>query len=105
MLAPLAPYLPAEITIHGSDHDLGSWLLGHDQLLALETAIKEGRYMSEEELKPYQVRQKRVAVDGLVSCCPEGSLAWNQSLAIKQGETIPEVPIGQSCLVLTGVRM
>ena len=69
-----------------SDHDLGSWLLADDQRIAIKTAIKEGRYMTEDELRPYEQRLGRVQVKGLASACPEDSPAWQRSLALQDGE-------------------
>lgn len=70
-----------------SDHDLGSWILAEDQRAAIRQALKEGRYLSEEELKPFEQRVGRVEVKGQSSACREDSPAWKRSLARQNGET------------------
>ncbi|WVR06184.1 hypothetical protein IAU60_003214 [Kwoniella sp. DSM 27419] len=90
LMQPLAQYLPSEVTFSLSDHDLGSWLLGDDQKQAALTAISEGRYLSEEDLKPLEKKEGRRPVKGLVSACPEGSPGWNRGVAIREGTPIDE---------------
>ncbi|WVQ80599.1 hypothetical protein IAT38_002704 [Cryptococcus sp. DSM 104549] len=91
LLEPIAQFLPAELTLSLSDHDLGSWLLGDDQKQAALTAIKEGRYLSEEDLKPYEKREGRMPVKGLVSACPVGSRGWNRGVAKRDGTEVEVV--------------
>ena len=78
--------MPAVVTIYGSDHDMGSSLLGEDQRQAALQAIKAGRYLTEEELVLLERRNGRGAVGDLVSACPEDSPAWKMRLAEKDGE-------------------
>lgn len=93
LLSPLASSFPplqdgSPITLHVSDHDLGSWIVGHDQILATQEAVRDGRYMSEEELKPFEKKEGRGPVKGLLSACPEDSRGWQVGLARKEGEEI-----------------
>ncbi|WWD18275.1 hypothetical protein CI109_102725 [Kwoniella shandongensis] len=78
LLEPIAQHLPADVTFTMSDHDLGSWILGDDQKQAALAAVREGRYLSEADLKPFEKREGRQPVKGLVSACPEGSPGWNR---------------------------
>lgn len=96
LLEPIAQHLPRAITIYGSDHDLGGALLGDDQRQAAYSAIKDGRHLTEEELKKYEQRIGRVKVKGTASACPEGSLAWNLTLAAQAGVPAPPVDEGES---------
>lgn len=80
LLEPIAQYLPVEISIHVSDHDAGTWILGEDQRLATQDAIRDNRFLSEEELLPLEKRDGRVGVKGLVSACPEESPAWQRAV-------------------------
>jgi hypothetical protein len=86
LLEPIAQFLPADVVIYGSDHDMGSWLLGDDQRQAAKQAISAGRYLTEDELVLLERRNGRGAVGGLVSACPEDSPAWQMRLAEKDGE-------------------
>ncbi len=83
LLEPIAQHLPADIELHGSDHDMGSWLLGDDQEQAALQAIKEGRYLTAEELKEFEKRIGRREVERLRSACPEDSRAWKEAMAEK----------------------
>jgi len=86
LLNPISPLLPTNITIHVSDHDLGSWLLADDQRKVIDSALSRNRYLSEEDLKPFEKRVGRgLEVGGLVSACPEWSQAWIASLKLKEG--------------------
>ena len=58
---------------------MGSWLLGEDQRLAALEAIEEGRYLTDDQLESYEKKVGRVDVAGLVSTCPEDSLAWKMA--------------------------
>lgn len=71
-----------------SDHDLGSWILAEDQRAIINQAITDGRYLTEEELKPYEQRVGRAGVEvkGQSSACKEDSLAWKMSLARQNKE-------------------
>jgi hypothetical protein len=96
LINPLASLLPAPVTIHVSDHDLGSWILADDQRNLISTAFLEGRYLSEEELKPYEKRFDRgLQVEGLVSACPQGSAAWFAALRAKEGMSIDLASSGE----------
>lgn len=88
LLGPIAQYLPHSITIHGSDHDLGSALLADDQREAANAAIQGGRYLTQEELRRLEKRIGRVKVKGTASACPVGSLGWNYSLATQEGRHV-----------------
>ena len=66
---------------------MGSWLLGEDQRLAAMEAIRQGRYLTNAELKAYEKKVGRVEVAGLVSTCPEDSLAWTMAKSEKDGLT------------------
>ena len=103
-LEPIAQYLPTAIEIHGSDHDMGSWLLGNDQRLAALNAIREGRFLTEEELKPLEKRLQRVEIEGLRSACPEDSPAWKAAIAEKNGSSIPGDTLGPTHFVAPLVR-
>ncbi|WVN88726.1 uncharacterized protein L203_103939 [Cryptococcus depauperatus CBS 7841] len=91
LLEPIAQLLPAEISFSLSDHDLGSWLLGDDQKQAALIAIKEGRFLTEEELKGYEKREGRMPVKGLVSVCPPGSPGWQHGVAIRDGVQVEQL--------------
>lgn len=61
LISSLGPLLPCDLTIHISDHDLGSWLLGDDQRELLLDAARNGRYVDPEtELKPLENKQRDV---------------------------------------------
>jgi hypothetical protein len=74
-------------------------LLGDDQRQAALEAIKDGKYLTDEELKGYE-KKNRGAVKGIASACPVGSLTWNQSLAIQEGRSIEPPSKGKSVLKL-----
>ncbi|ODN95887.1 hypothetical protein L198_04506 [Cryptococcus wingfieldii CBS 7118] len=88
LLEPIAQYLPGEVTLSLSDHDLGSWLLGDDQKQAALEAIEEGRYLTEEEIKGFEKKDGRVSVKGTVSACPPGSPGWQRGVAKREGREI-----------------
>jgi len=96
LLEPIAQFLPADVIIYGSDHDMGSWLLGDDQRQAAMQAIRAGRYLTEEELVVLERRNGRGAVGGLVSACPEDSPAWQMRLAEKSGEQVEIESTGET---------
>ncbi|KAK4687168.1 hypothetical protein P7C73_g2946, partial [Tremellales sp. Uapishka_1] len=88
LLEPIAQYLPSDMTMHISDHDLGSWLLGDDQHEALLSAVREKRFMTEDDLKPYEKKEGRSDVKGTVSACPKDSPAWQMALDKQAGVPI-----------------
>ncbi|AAW43180.1 hypothetical protein CNBD0460 [Cryptococcus deneoformans B-3501A] len=92
LIEPIAQFLPGDITFSLSDHDLGSWLLGDDQKQAALDAIRNGRYLTEEELEVYEKREGRQAVKGLASACPPGSPGWQHGVARRDGLEIKELP-------------
>jgi hypothetical protein len=96
LLEPIAQYLPRAISFTGSDHDLGSALLGDDLRQAALRAIGEERYLTVEELGALEKRLGRVVLKGTASACPVGSLGWNQSLAIQEGRPVEPIHQGQS---------
>jgi hypothetical protein len=98
LLEPIAQYLPETVSFQGSDHDLGSWLLGDDQKQAALQAVREHRYFTPEEIKRFQQREGRVEVKGLAAACPVGSMAWNQSLAIQAGLSVRLPEQGESMI-------
>ena len=95
-MEPIAQYLPTKISFHGSDHDLGSTLLGDDQRQAAFDAIRGKRYLTEEELRRYEDGIGKSVVKGTVAACPAGSLSWNQTLGKQEGGYIPGVAPGTS---------
>jgi hypothetical protein len=95
LLEPIAQFLPADVRFHGSDHDMGSWLLGDDQRQAALQAIKDGRYLGQDELALFERRSGRGADEGLVSACPEDSPAWLMRLAQKRGEDVEPESTGE----------
>lgn len=101
LLEPIAQYLPRAITFTGSDHDLGSALLGDDLRQAALKAIESGEYLTKDELGRLEKRLERVGVKGTASACPVGSLAWNQSLAAQEGRPVEQPPQGESIPVLS----
>ncbi|WVF69398.1 hypothetical protein IAT40_004175 [Kwoniella sp. CBS 6097] len=103
LLEPIAQYLPSELTFSLSDHDLGSWLLGDDQKQAALQAIRDGRYLTEEELKAFEKREGRVKVKGFFSACPVGSPGWNQGLAMLDGHEI-EMPAPETSFIYDPLR-
>lgn len=54
-------------------------------------AIRDGRYLTEEELKAYEKREGRLPVKGLVSACPPGSPGWQRGVAKRDGLEIEEL--------------
>lgn len=62
--------LPAdfEVEITGSDHDLGSWVLGEDQRERALELVSEGKYFEDDELARLQ-DMKRTPVKGWFSAC------------------------------------
>ena len=71
---------------------MGNSLLGDDQLQAAREMIKQGKHFTEMDLKDLEKGEGRREIGGLVSVCPEGSLAWNRSLALQNGEPLPPLP-------------
>jgi hypothetical protein len=67
LMLPIAQYLPEATEFTTSTHDLGSWILGDDQRLLLKAKVADGKYATEEELKPFENkdRHKAVGVGGL----------------------------------------
>lgn len=59
------------------------------------TAIKEKKYLTEEELRRFEEGIGKGKVQGTVAACPEGSLAWNQSLVRQEGGQVPGVEPGE----------
>jgi len=98
LLEPIAQCLPTKIAFHGSDHDLGSTLLGDDQRQAALEAIRGKRYLTEKELRRYEDGIGKGLVKGTVAACPAASLSWNQTLLKQEGRYIPEVIPGMSPL-------
>jgi hypothetical protein len=96
LLEPIAQYLPTKISFHGSDHDLGTTLLGADQRQAAFDAIRGKRYLTEEESKRYEDGIGKGVVKGTVAACPVGSLSWNQTLVKQEGGYVPGVEPGRS---------
>lgn len=84
------------MTIHMSEHDLGSWLLADDQRQFINEALEEGRYLTEEDLKPFEKTIGRVEVKGVASACPTDSPAWKRSLARQRGEEWTDEFAGES---------
>lgn len=96
LLEPIAQYLPAKISFHGSDHDLGTTLLGDDQRQAAFDAIRDKRYLTEDDLRGYEDEIGKGLVKGIVAACPAGSLSWNQTLRKQEGGHVPRVEPGTS---------
>jgi hypothetical protein len=96
LLEPIAQYLPSEIIFYGSDHDLGSTLLGDDQFQAIMKAVEEKRYITEDALEGFERGIGKGEVKGTVAACPVGSLSWNQSLLRQEGGFIPDIIPGMS---------
>ena len=71
--------------MHITDHDLGSWLVPASQQAFLSQAISEGRYVTEEELLPYEIKDSG-QVKGLLSACPEDSLGYTNAKMRLEGE-------------------
>ena len=99
LLEPIAQYLPTKIAFHGSDHDLGSTLLGDDQRQAALEAIRGKRYLTEEDLRRYEDGIGKGVVKGTVAACPLGSLSWNQTLVKQEGGYTSKVKPGTSSLL------
>jgi hypothetical protein len=97
LLEPIAQFLPTDVQFYGSDHDMGSWLLGDDQHKAAMQAIRVGRYLTEAELAAFERRSHRVEVEGLVSVCPKDSPAWKMRMAEKYGGYVKPESTGESC--------
>jgi len=95
-LEAIAQYLPTKISFHGSDHDLGTTLLGDDQRQAAFDAIRDKKYLAEEDLKRFEDGIGRGVVKGTVAACPVGSLSWNQTLLKQEGGNVPGVEAGTS---------
>jgi len=62
LLEPLARHLPAFVEFTTSTHDLGSSVLADDQRLFLEDKIAKGEYATEEELKPFDDKDRHKAL-------------------------------------------
>ena len=86
LLRPLAPLLPQDIVLSVSDHDAGTSIMGYQLEQAVLRAIHEGTYLSPDELALLETRDKG-PVKGLVSACPEGSLAWKLALGLNETES------------------
>jgi len=98
LLQPIAQFLPNKISFYGSDHDLGSTLLGDDQRQAAFEAIRNKMYLTDEDLSRHEQGIGRGKVKGTVAACPEGSLAWNQTLSQQEGAFIPVSESGMSII-------
>jgi len=94
LLEPIAQYLPTKISFHGSDHDLGTTLLGDDQRQAAFDAIRDKRFLTEEELRGYEDGIGKGVIKGTVAACPVESLSWNQTLVKQEGGYVPGVEPG-----------
>ena len=71
--------LPSDVTMHISDHDLGSWILGDDQRQLLVNAARTGRTVDPAEIKPLENKQRDV-IKTLESACPKDSPAYLAAL-------------------------
>ena len=72
-----------------SDHDVGGWIPGADQILALKQAIAEGRQLDEDDLAPYEKQEGRSEVRGLFSACPVDSAGYKLGLEREVGTYVP----------------
>jgi hypothetical protein len=79
----------SSISFHVSDHDLGAWIPGADQMKFLYQAIADKRYVTEEELEPFEQKNGRGPVGGLLSACSEDSAGWKLGLTRKVSEFVP----------------
>lgn len=63
-------YLPQDFQVDftGSDHDLGSWVLGDDQRTRALELARAGKHFSPEELKELE-NLRRTPVEGWFSAC------------------------------------
>ena len=72
--------------------------MGDDQRQAAFDAIRDKKYLAEEDLKRFEDGIGRGVVKGTVAACPVGSLSWNQTLVKQEGGYIPGVEPGTSSL-------
>ena len=96
LVEPIAQFLPSDIEVHASDHDAGSALLGEDQRLAAQQAVREGRFLDERELETFETRNATMKRIGFVSACPQDSPAWRMAMAKLDGVELPLSPEGDS---------
>lgn len=75
LLEALAPYLPEDITLYGSDHDMGNWIMPDQYRNAALDAAAKGTYLTEEELKSYEAGGDGGFKPGLLRSCNPDSLA------------------------------
>jgi hypothetical protein len=81
LLSPLAHLVPTAVTLHFSDHDLGSWLVGDDLRELALRAVKENRYLSREELRRYERKEKGwVKAKGIAAACPSDSVGYKRNV-------------------------
>jgi hypothetical protein len=94
LVEPLAHLVPltadgSPVSITVSDHDLGQMIPGADQYEFLAQAIKDGRQVTEEELQPFEKKDGRGEVQGLLSACPVDSLGWRMGLTREVSDFVP----------------
>lgn len=73
LMAPLAPLLGTELTLHGSDHDRGSAVISEELRELLIAAAGRGSFVTEDELAKHE--DDAQALLGLPAACARGSLA------------------------------
>jgi hypothetical protein len=92
LLTPLSTLLPSPIKITVSDHDMGNWLLGDQQLEMARKAINKGKYLTEADLKVFENKNARGEVKGMMSACGRWSRGYNVTLWKQRGRApIPEI--------------
>lgn len=73
MIEGFRHFLPEDFSldITGSDHDLGSWVLGQDQRDRAVELVKQGRYFDPEELKALEDHKRNPFVGWFEACAPD----------------------------------
>lgn len=106
LVGPLREWIPQDLELHVSDHDLGSWILGADQrdlaVSRIHSALREDgtglnrvRYLSPTELKRLE-NKNRHEMQGWFSACPDNSPARGKDRAmenrLRELEGLPPLP-------------
>lgn len=106
LVGPLREWIPQDLQLHVSDHDLGSWIVGADQrelaIQRIHAALKDDgtglnavKHLSATELKRLE-NKNRHEMQGWFSACPDDSPARGKDRAmenrLRELEGLPPLP-------------
>ncbi|ORY27899.1 glycosyl transferase family 90-domain-containing protein [Naematelia encephala] len=75
LLRPVAQYLPEDLSLVFSDHDVCGSLSGDDMIQAAKEAVAESRTLTDSELEEFEKLNGQVEIGAEASICPKDSLA------------------------------